>query len=203
MCLVPDGDLFKVLGEGTASIVTDTIETFTATGLKLSSGEELEADIVVTATGLNLLPLGDTDLVVDGEPVRLPDTMGYKGMMLSGVPNMAVSLGYTNASWTLKCDLTCEFVCRVLNHMAAGGYTQAVPLNDDPSIVPEPFIDFNAGYVLRSIDNFPKQGSRTPWRLHQNYARDILDVRHGSLEDGALVFSRAPVGAAQKAPAAV
>ena len=203
MCLVPDGDLFKALGDGSASIITDTVDTFTENGIKLGSGEELEADVVVTATGLNLLPLGDTDLVVDGQPVRLPDTMGYKGMMLSGVPNMAVSLGYTNASWTLKCDLTCEFVCRVLNHMEAGGYTQATPRNDDPSVLPEPFIDFNAGYVLRSIDNFPKQGSRTPWRLHQNYARDILDVRHGKIDDGALVFSRAPVGAAPKAPAAV
>jgi hypothetical protein len=145
---------------------------------------------VVTATGLNLLPLGGAPLVVDGEPVELPNTMGYKGMMLSGVPNMAVALGYTNASWTLKCELTCEFVCRVLNHMDARGYAEVVPRNDDPSVVPEPFIDFNAGYVLRSIDSFPKQGSRTPWRLHQNYARDILDVRRGELEDGALRFSR-------------
>jgi len=203
VCLVPDGDLFRVLGDGGASIVTDTIAEFTESGIKLGSGEELEADLVVTATGLNLLPLGDAKLTVDGAEVRLPDTLGYKGMMLSGVPNMAVSLGYTNASWTLKCDLTCEFVCRVLNHMDAKGYSQATPLNDDPTVVPEPFIDFNAGYVLRSIDSFPKQGSRTPWRLHQNYARDILDVRHGAIDDGALVFSRAPARATAEAPAAV
>ena len=189
MCLVPDGDLFEVLSDGSASIVTDTIDTFTETGLRLSSGEELEADLVVTATGLDLVPLGGMQLAVDGHDVEIPKTMGYKGMMLSGVPNMAVSIGYTNASWTLKCDLTCEYVCRVLKHMDEHGYRQATPENNDPSVTEEPFIDFTSGYVLRAIDKFPRQGSKAPWRLYQNYARDIVALRHGKLEDGALVFS--------------
>jgi monooxygenase len=190
MCLVPDGDLFEVLSDGSASIVTDTIDTFTETGLRLSSGEALEADLVVTATGLDLVPLGGMQLAVDGRDVEIPKTMGYKGMMLSGVPNMAVSIGYTNASWTLKCDLTCEYVCRLLKHMDQHGYRQATPENNDPSVTEEPFIDFTSGYVLRAIDKFPRQGSKAPWRLYQNYARDIVALRHGKLEDGALVFSR-------------
>jgi cation diffusion facilitator CzcD-associated flavoprotein CzcO len=193
MCLVPNGDLFKAIRDGSASIVTDRIETFTDTGLKLESGTELEADIVVTATGLNLLAIGGMEIAVDGRDVKLPDTMGYKGMMLSGVPNLAISIGYTNASWTLKCDLTCEYVCRLLNHMDEHGYVQVTPENRDPSVVPQPFIDFSSGYVLRSIDKFPKQGSKAPWRLYQNYPRDIVTLRFGSLEDGTLLFERAPV----------
>jgi monooxygenase len=189
MCLVPDGDLFEAICDGRASVVTDTIETFTETGLRLESGAELEADLVVTATGLDLLPLGGMKMSVDGREVDLPKTMGYKGMMLSGVPNMAASIGYTNASWTLKCDLTCEYVCRLLNHMDEHGYRQATPVNNDPSVREEPFIDFTSGYVLRAIDRFPRQGSKAPWRLYQNYARDIVALRHGKLEDGALVFS--------------
>jgi len=192
LCLVPDADLFRAIGRGSASVVTGRVEAFTENGIRLASGGELEADVVVTATGLNLLALGGTELVVDGEDVALPDTLGYKGMMLSDVPNMAIALGYTNASWTLKCDLTCEYVCRVLNHMDARGYRQVTPRNDDPSVTPEPFIDFNSGYVLRSIDSFPRQGSRPPWRLYQNYARDILALRRGPIEDGALEFSSAP-----------
>jgi cation diffusion facilitator CzcD-associated flavoprotein CzcO len=188
MCLVPDGDLFDVIGDGRASVVTDTIDTFTETGIKLESGAELEADLVVTATGLNLLPLGGMEIAVDGGEVSIPDTMGYKGMMLSGVPNMAVALGYTNASWTLKCDLTCAYVCRLLKHMDEHGYSQCVP-ERDPSVAEVPFIDFTSGYVMRSIDKFPRQGSRAPWRLYQNYARDIVALRYGALEDGALVFS--------------
>jgi monooxygenase len=189
MCLVPDGDLFEALSDGSASVVTDTIETFTETGIRLASGAELEADLVVTATGLDLVPLGGMHLSVDGREISIPETMGYKGMMLSGVPNMAVSIGYTNASWTLKCDLTCEYVCRMLNHMDEQGYRQCTPENNDPSVAEEPFIDFTSGYVLRAIDRFPKQGSKAPWRLYQNYARDIVALRHGKLEDGALVFS--------------
>ncbi|MEX2194381.1 MAG: NAD(P)/FAD-dependent oxidoreductase [Thermoleophilaceae bacterium] len=189
MCLVPDGDLFSAISAGRASVATDQIDTFTEQGLRLASGAELEADVVVTATGLNLLVLGGMKLAVDGRDVELPETMGYKGMMLSGVPNLAIVIGYTNASWTLKCDLTCEYVCRLLNHMDEHGYRQCTPKRD-PSMPAEPFIDFSSGYVLRSIDKFPKQGAKPPWRLHQNYARDILALKFGAVEDGALEFSK-------------
>ena len=191
MCLVPDGDLFEALGSGRASVVTDRIETFTETGLRLESGNELEADLVVTATGLNLIPLGGIELEVDGEEVRLPERLAYKGMMIEGVPNLAVSIGYTNASWTLKCDLTCEYVCRLLNHMDEHGYSYCAPSRRDPSIAPEPMIDFSSGYVQRAIETFPRQGSRRPWRLYQNYAADIVALRHAPLEDGVMRFSRA------------
>ncbi len=193
MCLVPDGDLFTAIRDGRASVVTDTIETFTERGLRLASGAELDADLIVTATGLNVQTLGGMSLAVDGREVELSQTLAYKGMMLSGVPNLALSFGYTNASWTLKCDLTCEYVCRLLNHMAAHGYEQCVPRNRDPARPTEPFIDLSAGYVQRSIAKFPRQGRATPWRLHQNYARDIAMLRYGSLEDEAMEFSAAPV----------
>jgi cation diffusion facilitator CzcD-associated flavoprotein CzcO len=190
LCLVPDGDLFEAIADGRASIVTDRIETLIEHGLLLASGAELEAELIVTATGLNMLALGGIEIAVDGEEVELPRTMTYKGMMLSGVPNMALAFGYTNASWTLKCDLTCEYVCRLLNHMADQGYVQCTPRNNDPSIVEEPFIGLTSGYVKRSIEKFPKQGSRAPWRLHQNYALDIVSLRFGSLSDEAMEFSR-------------
>jgi monooxygenase len=189
VCLVPDDDLFEAIGAGRASIATDRIETFTERGLRLGSGEELEADLIVTATGLQLLPLGGMDMVVDGREIELPETMGYKGMMLSGVPNLAMALGYTNASWTLKCDLTHDYVCRLLNHMDENGYRQCTPENRDPSVTAEPFIDFSSGYIVRAIDKFPKQGSKPPWRLYQNYARDILALRLGDLDDGVMAFS--------------
>jgi cation diffusion facilitator CzcD-associated flavoprotein CzcO len=191
LCIVPDGDLFEAINDGRASVVTDRIQAFTERGLRLESGAELEADMIVTATGLNLLALGGTQLAVDGRDVELSETMSYKGMMLSDVPNMAMALGYTNASWTLKCDLTCEYVCRLLNHMDAHGYRQCVPENRDPSVLEQPIIDFSSGYVLRSIEKFPKQGSKAPWRLHQNYALDIVNLRFGSVEDEAMSFSRA------------
>ena len=189
LCVVPDADLFEAIGAGRASIVTDVIETFTENGLKLVSGEELEADIVVTATGLNLLLFGGVEMAVDGREIRLPDTMAYKGMMLSDVPNFAFAIGYTNASWTLKVDLTAEYVCRVLNHMERTGARVAVPRNDDPSVTTEPLLDFQAGYVLRSLDQFPKQGSKPPWKLRQNYPRDVLTLRYGSVEDVGMAFS--------------
>jgi monooxygenase len=189
MCLVPDGDLFETIRDGRASVVTDHIDTFTEKGLKLASGAELEADLIVTATGLNLIPLGGVAIAVDGRDVELPETLTYKGMMLSGVPNLAFAVGYTNASWTLKCELTCEYVCRLLNHMDEHGYQICTPRNRDPSVTEEPLIDFSSGYVLRSIDRFPKQGSKAPWRLYQNYARDLVLLRFGAIEDEAMEFS--------------
>jgi monooxygenase len=189
LCLVPDGDLFEAICAGRASVVTDHIETFTEGGLKLASGAELEAELIVTATGLNLLTLGGMEIAVDGREVDVSQTMSYKGMMLGGVPNLAMAFGYTNASWTLKCDLTCGYVCRLLNHMDEQGFRQCTPVNRDPSITEEPFIDFSSSYVQRSIHLFPKQGSRAPWRLHQNYALDILALRYGAIDDGAMQFS--------------
>jgi monooxygenase len=189
LCLVPNGDLFKALSDGSASVLTDTIRTFTEKGIELDSGAELEADVIVTATGLNLIFLGGMELTVDGEPVDVPSTMTYKGMMLSGVPNFAFTVGYTNASWTLKADLTSEFVCRLLAHMDSHGYRKSVPEITDPTVKETPLLDFNSGYVLRSLDRFPKQGSKEPWKLRQNYMLDIRTVRRGPLEDGAMQFS--------------
>jgi cation diffusion facilitator CzcD-associated flavoprotein CzcO len=203
MCLVPDGDLFEELSRGRISIVTDTIETFTETGVQLSSGTGLEADIIVTATGLSLLAMGGAEIVVDGHTLDLPGALTYRGMMLSDVPNAAFAFGYTNASWTLKCDLTCEYLCRLLNHMDANGYSSCVPHNRDASLEQLPFADFNSGYILRAIENFPKQGSRPPWRLYQNYARDILLIRRAPLEDGVLEFSRDGATGAPSAEPAV
>ena len=187
MCLVPNGDLFEAIGRGDASVVTDAIETFTETGIRLRSGEELEADIVVTATGLNLLPLGGIGFRVDGRDVSLPRSMAYKAMMLGGVPNFAFALGYTNASWTLKADLTSEYVCRLLNHMDEHGFDAAVP-EREPDVEEEPFLDFQSGYVMRSIDQFPKQGSRAPWRVHQNYPRDLVALRYGPVAESMRFF---------------
>ncbi len=189
LCLVPDGDLFKAISRGHAAVVTDTIERFTPTGLQLASGAALEADIIVTATGLNLQVIGGIELVVDGKPISFPEHLAYKGMMLSRVPNFAFTIGYTNASWTLKADLVAEYVCRLLAHMDRHGYRVAVPVDDDPRVQPQPLLDFAAGYVQRSIHLFPKGGSRAPWRLGMNYAQDVLTIRHRPLEDGTLRFS--------------
>ena len=192
LCLVPDGDLFAALSSGVASVVTDTIETFTERGLRLASGQELEADIVITATGLNLLALGGMSVAVDGEDVDASRLVGYKGIMFSGVPNFAVTLGYTNASWTLKADLAARFVCRMLAHMDAHGYRQVTPRWPEGQALPEhPLVDLVSGYVLRSLDAFPKQGDRAPWRLYQNYVRDVVLLRHRPLEDEVLEFSAA------------
>ena len=177
LCLVPDGDLFRSLKQGSASVVTNTIETFTETGIRLKDGSELDADIIVTATGLNLQVLGGLEVNVDGRTVDFAATLTYKGMMYSDVPNMASAFGYTNASWTLKCDLTCEYVCRLMNYMDRHGYKQCVPRNVDPSIAELPSLDFSSGYVQRSIAKMPKQGSKRPWRLYQNYALDIVTLR--------------------------
>ena len=191
MCLVPNGDLFKAIRQGDASVVTETIERFTEGGIKLDSGEELEADVIVTATGLNLLFLGGMELVVDGETIDLSEKMAYKGMMLSGVPNCAFTVGYTNASWTLKADLTSEYVCRVLAHMDSHGFRKSVPEVPRSGVEELPLLDFTSGYVLRSLDEFPKQGSVEPWKLRQNYVLDIRTIRRGPIDDGAMRFSRA------------
>ena len=189
LCVVPDGDLFKAIRQGRAEVVTDRIATFTETGIELESGAELAADIIVTATGLQVQTMGGATVTVDGEPVRASDTVSYKGMMLSGVPNLTVVMGYTNASWTLKCDLVSEYVCRLLNHMDELGLRQCTPLAPDPSLPRLPFIDLSAGYVQRAIEQMPKQGSKAPWRLHQNYPRDIAMLRRGALEDEGMQFS--------------
>jgi cation diffusion facilitator CzcD-associated flavoprotein CzcO len=189
MCFVPDGDLFKAIRNGDVELVTDHIERFTPSGLRLTSGRELEADVVVTATGLQLLAFGGMALDVDGSAVHLPDTMSYQGMLLSGVPNFAYVIGYTNASWTLKADLVSEYVCRLLSLLRERGYDTVVP-ERDPSVVEEPFMDFSSGYVQRSLHLLPKQGSRAPWRLRMNYLRDLVTIRRGRLEHESLRFSR-------------
>jgi monooxygenase len=189
LCLVPDADLFQAMKCGRASVVTDQIETFTETGLMLKSGQQLEADIIVTATGLVLELLGGMEVRVDGEQIDFSKTLNYRGAMYSGVPNLASAFGYTNASWTLKCDLTCEFVCRLLNHMDKLGDRQATPCNRDPSVGEQPWVDFSSGYIQRSINRFSKQGTKRPWKLYQNYALDILNLRFGRLDDGVLEFS--------------
>ncbi len=189
LCVVPDGDLFREISRGRASVVTDHIDTFTETGIRLRSGEELEADVIVTATGLNMLLFGGLRLSVDGEDVDLPSTLAYKGVMLSGVPNFAFAMGYTNASWTLKVDLTYEYLWRLIRHMDSAGLRAVVPQRNDASVTEQPFLDFAAGYVLRSIDDLPKQGSKAPWRLRMNYALDLITLRFGRLRDGTLEFS--------------
>jgi monooxygenase len=188
MCLVPDSDLFKQIHEGKASVATDQIETFTEKGLKLASGRELEADIVVTATGLQLKVLGGMQVTVDGQAVNLTKTMTYKGMMFSGVPNLVSVFGYTNASWTLKCDLTCEYVCRLLNYMDARGATMCVARRD-PNVAEAPWLNLTSGYIQRAERILPRQGAVAPWKLHQNYALDMLTLRYGKIDDGTLQFS--------------
>ena len=190
LCVAPDGDLFTAIRHGKASVVTDRIEEFTKEGLRLASGTELDADIIVTATGLSLLVFGGIRFTVDGREVEVPQTMAYKGMMLSGVPNFAFTIGYTNASWTLKADLVGEYVVRLLRYLDDNNYDQCVPINDDPTVTERPLLDFDAGYVLRSVHEFPKAGSRPPWQLGMSYAHDLVKLRYGRIDDGALRFSR-------------
>jgi len=190
LCLVPDADLFRALRRNQASIVTDTIERFTPDGVALMSGASLDADIVVMATGLDLLPLGGMSIAVDGRPVKFNETLSYKGMMFSDVPNLAAVSGYTNASWTLKADLIAAYVCRLLNHMRRNGFRQCTARNTDPGMALEPWIDFSSGYIQRALHLFPKQGTRKPWKLYQNYARDLFSLKFGAVRDGAMVFSK-------------
>ena len=193
LCLAPNGDLFQAMREGKASVVTDTIDTFNETGILLASGQHLDADVIVTATGLQLVTLGEVQFEVDGMPINFADTWTYKGVAYSGVPNLASSFGYINASWTLRSDLTCEYVCRLLNHMAKTGTTQCTPqLRDEDLNMPErPWIDsFSAGYMSRVMHMFPRQGNHAPWVNPQNFARDKKMFRRAPLDDGAMQFTR-------------
>jgi cation diffusion facilitator CzcD-associated flavoprotein CzcO len=201
LCFAPDADLFHAIREGRVSVVTDHIETFTEKGLLLKSGEHLDADIVVTATGLVLKLFSGMQLFVDGAPVEMPATFVYKGMMFSDIPNLAFAVGYTNASWTLKCDLTAQYVCRLLNYMDHHNYAVCTPRVNDKDLEEEPVIDFNSGYVLRALHTLPRQGSKTPWRLHQNYMKDLRMMRYGRVDDGTMEFKAAPVARDAKAEA--
>jgi monooxygenase len=200
LCLVPDADFFRAIRRGAVSVVTDHIETFTETGIRLKSGKELEADLIVVATGLVLVPLGGATLSVDGRAVDPARTFIYKGMMYSDVPNLASVFGYTNASWTLKADLVCEYVCRLLNRMDRTGMRQCTPRNSDPELREEPWVNFSSGYIQRALAQQPKQGSKRPWKLYQNYALDLVSLRFGAIRDKAMVFSnRGPARRAQGA----
>ena len=198
MCLVPDGDLFEAISAGDASVVTDRIETFTEKGIKLASGTELDADIIITATGINLQVLGGLEVVVDGEKVDVSERLSYKGCMIGGVPNLAMAIGYTNASWTLKSDLISRYVMRLLNHMDVRGYRQATPRPGDAAVSVEPLFGLTSGYVTRSIAIFPKQGAADPWRIHQNYLRDLRALLRADLNEGMEFSTGAPAAAPVK-----
>ncbi len=195
LCLVPDPDLFGAITAGKASVETATIERFTPTGIRLASGKELPADIIVTATGLELQLLSGVAFTLDDSPVDLAKTLHYKGMMYEGVPNLASVFGYTNASWTLKADLTAMYVCRLLNTMKRRGLRQATPRNDDPTMGTEPFLDFSSGYVQRAAGKLPQQGTKKPWKLNQNYALDIMALKYGSVDDSMIFSNPLPVKA--------
>jgi len=188
MCLVPDGDLFSAIKDNRANVVTDTIDTFTPTGILLNSGNEIEADIVISATGIELNALNDINVSVDGLKVEANRKLSYKGMMLSGVPNLAISFGYVNSSWTLRADLTCEYVCRLINTMDKEGCAACSPEEDLNALVEDDYIDFTSGYVQRALDRLPKQGKKSPWRNYQNYLLDIFYVRLFSIKDSTLRF---------------
>ncbi len=192
LCVVPNSDLFKALRAGTVSMCTDHIERFTATGIALRSGKHLEADLVVTATGLQMQFAGGIKLSVDGTHVEVPKLLIYKGMMASDLPNMAYAMGYTNASWTLRVEIVCAYLCRLLNHMQRQGYTQFCPRQRDPSVVPEPFAPLTSGYFQRVKDRLPRSGSKRPWKVYQNYIVDYLLLRNAKLEDGVMEFRRVP-----------
>ncbi len=190
LCIAPGGDLFRALRKGKASIVTDHIEQFTPSGIKTRSGEHIDADVVVTATGLVIQLFGGAALSVDGEAVSTAEKLIYKGMMLDGVPNFAFAFGYTNASWTLKCDLTAQYVCRLLNRMSRRGETACVP-ERDASVEPELMVDLDSGYIQRAKNVMPLQGTQAPWRVHQNYVLDLAATKLSRIDDGAMQFRTA------------
>ncbi len=188
LCAAPDGDFFAALSSGHASVATDTIRTFDPEGIQLASGRRIDTDIVVTATGLDLLFFGGIDLIVDGRRVVPADAFSYKGLMLSGVPNLVYTLGYTNSSWTLKADLVSQYLCRLLAHMDKHSYRSVVAVPTDPEMDRRPLFDFDAGYVTRAIDRMPSSGPRAPWRQSMNYYRDVVVLRHRPIDDGVLHF---------------
>jgi cation diffusion facilitator CzcD-associated flavoprotein CzcO len=202
MCIVPDGDLYDAIGSGGASVVTDRIDRFTPDGIRLASGRVLEADIVVTATGLNMLPMGGITLAVDGADVELPETTVYKSMMLNGVPNFAFAIGYTNASWTLKVDLVCEHLCRLLAYMEERDADMVVPVRTDGDGERHPLFDLSSGYVLRGIQRCPHAGSQDPWAAEMAYERDVARLRDGAVDGPDLRF-RTRVSPPESAPVAV
>jgi cation diffusion facilitator CzcD-associated flavoprotein CzcO len=193
LCLVPNGDFFKSMREGKASVVTDHIASFTETGIQLASGEHLDADIIVTATGLELVTLGEMDFFVDGNQVDFAKTWTYKGFAYSDIPNMASTFGYINASWTLRSDLTAEYVCRLLNHMRKKGVAQCTPRlrEQDRNMKERPWIDgFSSGYMQRMMHRMPRQGDHEPWINPQNYRRDKKMFKHSPIDDGVMQFSK-------------
>jgi len=200
LCLVPDSDLFKSISSGKASVITDQIDTITESGVKLKSGQHLEADIIVSATGLRMLALGAVNLAIDGAPVDIGKAFIYKGTMLSNVPNFAFCLGYTNASWTLRADLASTFVCRVLNYMDRHGYRTCAPVWDTASLEAKPLLSLTSGYVLRAAENLPKQAGAEPWLLRQNYILDMLTMKLGRLRDGILKFGASVPAARAEMP---
>ena len=185
---MPDADLFKAIKNGSAEVVTDTIEKFTATGILLSSGKELEADIIVTATGLKVQLLGGMTMHVNGQTAEPKDIHCYRGVMFSDIPNFAVAIGYTNSSWTLKCDLNCDYVTKILNYMDKHHYAVCTPRFDKSKFTSEPLLDFDAGYIKRAKDVLPMQGSKAPWKVYQNYLKDSLILKYGKLIDEYLEF---------------
>ncbi|GAA4673912.1 flavin-containing monooxygenase [Gordonia humi] len=199
VCVVPDGDLFKAIKKGSASIATGRIATFTENGVLLEDGTEIEADIIVTATGLNLQLFGGMEVKVDGQTIDLSDTLAYRGMMLSGIPNFAMAIGYTNSSWTLKIGLLCEYFCRMLTYMDASEFT-SVRAVADPAMPTRPLLDFGAGYVKRALDRLPKQGTQVPWTMTMSVAADVKQLRKGAIVDPYLDYRKQTVPA-EPAPA--
>jgi cation diffusion facilitator CzcD-associated flavoprotein CzcO len=188
LCLTPNGDLFRSIREGRTSVVTGAIDTFTETGIALKSGEKLEADLVVTATGLDLLTAGGAEMTIDGRPIEPASLVSYKGAMYADVPNFVAVFGYTNASWTLKADLIARFACRLINHMDRHGYRTCTPRSRGADIGRAPFVDFTSGYFARALATLPKQGAREPWRVHQDYVKDLIAFRYRALDDGVMEF---------------
>ncbi len=202
LCAVPNGDLFKVIRKGKASVVTDHIDTFTAKGIKLKSGDELEADIIITATGLDLQMLGGMNLSIDGQPYDVSKAMNYKGVMFQDLPNFGMMFGYTNASWTLKSDISSEYLCRLIKHMDKTGLRQCMPHNSDPAVQQEDFVAMRSGYLQRALSKLPRQGNKAPWKVYMNYAMDLAVLRYKSVDDGVMQFSNPKPVASRRTAAA-